>query len=79
MSSLFDLLFSYATIGTGFVLFGTLAHGWLFPDRIGDTAITGLLAASFVLGLLGAVLIVIGLDWHRAATDAGSPPGPRDL
>ena len=66
-------------IGAGFVLFGTLAHGWLFPGRIGGASVAGLLAASFVLGLLGTVMIVIGFNWHRAATDLGSLPGARKL
>lgn len=78
MSGLFDLFFSYTMIGIGFALFGIVAHGWLFPERFGDS-LTGLLAASFVLGLLGAILILIGLNWHRAATKTGSLPGPREL
>lgn len=79
MTGFFDLLFSYAMIGAGFVVFGTLVHAWLFPDRLGGASLTGLLIASFVLGLLGVVLIVLGLNWHRAATDAGSSPDPREL
>ena len=78
MSGLFDLFFSYSMISAGFVLFGTVAHGWLFPERFGDS-LTGLLAVSFILGLLGAVMIVLGLNWHRAATEAESLAGPREL
>lgn len=78
MNRLVDLLFSYVLIGCGFTLLGILAHGWLFPERFGGN-LTNLLVASFVVGLLGAVMIVVGINWHRTATETGSLPGPRTL
>lgn len=79
MTRPFDLVFSYVMIGAGFVVFGALAHAWVFPGRLIGGTLTGLVIASFALGLLGAIMIVIGLNWHRTATDAGSLPGPRKL
>lgn len=79
MSGLFDLLFSYVMIGAGFVVFGTLVHGWMFPDRLTGGSLTGLLVTSLALGLLGAIMVGIGLNWRRAATETGSLPGPRGL
>lgn len=79
MTRLFDLLFSYSLVGTGFVVFGTLFHAWVFPDRVAGGSLRGLVVISFALGLLGAVMVVIGLHWHRAATAEPSLPGPRTL
>lgn len=79
MTGFFDLLFSYAMIGAGFVVFGTLIHAWLFPHRLGSGSLMGLVAVSSILALVGFVLVVLGLNWHRAAADTGSAPGPREL
>lgn len=79
MSGLFDLLFSYVLIVAGFVVFGTLVHGWMFPNRLTGGSLTGLLVVSFALGLLGAIMVGIGLNWRRAATETESLAGPREL
>ena len=79
MIRLFDLLFSYTMIGGGFVVFGILAHSWVFPDRLTGGSLLGLAIVSFVLGLLGGVLLVMGLSWHRTATNVSSLAGPRKL
>lgn len=79
MTRPFDLVFSYAMIAAGFVVFGALVHAWVFPERLAGGSLPGLVVATFALGLLGGVMMVIGLNWLRAATDEGSLPGPRKL